>query len=160
MIQITTLQTQSQAEICARMMSESEPWITLNRDYQTALQIIANHTREVYLAMENNEVTGFTILLMQGALVGYIQSVCVAPDWRNQGIGSQLIRYAENRIYCDFPNVFIMASDFNPGALRLYQRLGFEIIGELKDFIIPGHAEILMRKTISPLTEFKAGNTR
>jgi ribosomal protein S18 acetylase RimI-like enzyme len=160
MTDIKTLRTHSQAEICARMMSESEPWITLKRDYRTALRIITDPTREVYLAWQVNEIAGFTILLMQGALVGYIQSVCVAPAWRNQGIGSKLIRYAEKRILRDAPNIFIMVSDFNPAALRLYQRLGFEIIGEITDYIIPNHSEILMRKSINPLTEFKAGNPR
>jgi hypothetical protein len=31
---------------------------------------------------------------------------------------------------------------------------GYEVIGELKDYIVPGHSEILLRKTIAPLTEF------
>jgi len=33
--------------------------------------------------------------------------------------------------------------------------IGYGIIGELKNYIIPGHSEILLRKTIGCLTEFK-----
>ena len=29
------------------------------------------------------------------------------------------------------------------------------MIGELKDYIVPGHSEILLRKSTGPLTEFK-----
>jgi [ribosomal protein S18]-alanine N-acetyltransferase len=98
---------------------------------------------------------GFSILLMRGAFVGYIQSVCVAPEWRSKGIGSQLMSFLEQRILSETPNVFICVSSFNKGAQKLYERLGYEVIGELKDYIIPGHSEILLRKTIAPLTEFR-----
>jgi hypothetical protein len=29
------------------------------------------------------------------------------------------------------------------------------VVGELKDYIVPGHSEILLRKTIAPLAQFK-----
>jgi hypothetical protein len=45
-------------------------------------------------------------------------------------------------------------SSFNPDARRLYERLGYSVVGELKDLIVPGHSEILLRKTLGPLTEF------
>ena len=98
------------------------------------------------MALLGEEIAGFTILVMQGALVGYVQSICVAPEWRNKGIGSQLMEFAETRIFSETPNAFIMVSSFNPDAKRLYNRLGYETIGELKDFIIPGHSEFLAQK--------------
>ena len=154
-VEIRKLGNNSEAEICARLMSNLEPWVTLKRDYHTSLKVITDPSREVYLALMGNEIAGFTILIMQGALVGYIQSICVTPDWRNKGIGSQLMKFAENRIFNEAPNAFIMVSSFNSDAKRLYSRLGFETIGELKDYIIPGHSEFLLRKSIAPLTEFK-----
>ena len=154
-VEIRKLGNNSEAEICARLMSNLEPWVTLKRDYHTSLKVITDPSREVYLALMGNEIAGFTILIMQGALVGYIQSICVTPDWRNKGIGSQLMKFAENRIFNEAPNAFIMVSSFNSDAKRLYNRLGFETIGELKDYIIPGYSEFLLRKSIAPLTEFK-----
>jgi len=153
-IDIRKLQDTIQAKICAEMMSSSDPWIKLKRDYDSSLKVISDKTREVYLALAGQEIVGFTILGMGGALVGYIQTVCVAPNWRGTDIGSQLIDFAENRILRESPNVFIMVSSFNPDAKRLYTRLGFEFIGELRDYIIPGHSEYLLRKSIAPLTEF------
>ena len=153
--EIRRLQRKSEAETCADMMSSLEPWVTLKRDYDTSIKIISDPSREVYLALSDECIVGFTILVMQGALVDYIQSICVAPDWRNKGIGSQLMGFAEDRIFSESPNAFVMVSSFNPDAKRLYNRLGFETIGELKDFIIPGHSEYLLRKSIAPLTEFK-----
>ena len=137
------------------MMASLEPWVTLKRDYDASLKIITNQDREVYIAFVRGEIAGFTILVMNGALVGYIQSICIAPEWRNQGIGSKLMTFAETRIFSEVPNAFIMVSSFNPHAERLYHRLGFKTIGELKDYIIPGHSEYLLRKSLAPLTEFK-----
>jgi [ribosomal protein S18]-alanine N-acetyltransferase len=45
-------------------------------------------------------------------------------------------------------------SSFNQAAGRLYQRLGYTMIGELTDYIVAGHSEILLRKSIGPLNEF------
>jgi [ribosomal protein S18]-alanine N-acetyltransferase len=43
--------------------------------------------------------------------------------------------------------VFICVSSFNPGARRLYERLGFELVGTLRELLVPGHDELLLRKT-------------
>jgi ribosomal protein S18 acetylase RimI-like enzyme len=137
------------------MMANSEPWITLRRNYDASLKILTDPSREAYLAMLGNEIVGFTILNMHGAFVGYIQSVCVAPQWRGKGFGSKLMDYVEKRILSATPNVFICVSSFNRRVQKLYERRGYEVVGELKNWIVPGHSEILLRKTVAPLTEFK-----
>jgi len=148
-----------EAETCARMMSASEPWITLRRDYEESFRQLTDPLKESYVAACRDEIVGFTILNMKGAFVGYIQTVCVAPEWRNQGIGSRLVDFAEKRIFTEAPNIFLCVSSFNTKARDLYERLGYEIIGELKDYIIPGQSEILMRKALAPLTEFKKASS-
>ena len=155
MVKIRKLENNAEAAVCARMMATSEPWITLGRGYQASLEILTDPGREVYLAVRENSILGFTILNMQGAFVGYIQAVCVAAEARGQGIGSQLIAYAEARIFRESPNVFICVSSFNAGAQKLYARLGYEVIGELRDYVIAGHSEFLLRKTIAPKAGFK-----
>jgi ribosomal-protein-alanine N-acetyltransferase len=144
-----------EAETCARMMSTSEPWMTLQRGYEDSLRGLTDPSKESYVAASKEAIAGFMILNMKGAFAGYIQTVCVAPEWRNQGIGSRLIDFAEKRIFTEAPNVFMCVSSFNIGARELYEKLGYAIIGELKDFVIPGQSEILMRKTIAPWTEFR-----
>ena len=113
---ISKLQNKPEAETCAGLMSSLIPWVTLKRNYDTSLKIITDPSWEVYLALSGEEIAGFTILIMQGALVGYIQSICVASKWRNKGIGSQLMKFAEDRIFNETPNAFIMVSSFNPDA--------------------------------------------
>ena len=51
--------------------------------------------------------------------------------------------------------MFLCVSDFNTGALRLYRRLGYELIGALPDFLVGGSAELLLRKTRGPWSTFR-----
>jgi [ribosomal protein S18]-alanine N-acetyltransferase len=142
-------------------MTESEPWRTLGRDYATSLRVVSDPVKEryvVYVGAETDAIAGFLILNMTGAFVGYIQTVCVAPEWRGRGLGAILIRFAEERIFRETPNVFMTVSSFNSDAQRLYERLGYQRIGELADYIVTGYSEILLRKTIGPLTSFSPAN--
>ena len=144
-LEIRKLQHDNEVHQCAQMMANSEPWMTLQRSYEDSVNILRNSSKEIYIAAIGDKVAGFTILDMNGGFRGYIQTVAVMPEWRNQGIGSRLIRFAEERIFRDFPNVFMCVSSFNKNAQRLYARLGYERVGELKDYVVAGHSEILLR---------------
>jgi len=151
---IRPLATDDEARVCAEIMSTTEPWLTFGRSFQQSLEILRDPAREVYVALDAREgVAGFAILVMGGAFVGYIQSLAVRDAWRGRGLGTALIAFAERRILRETPNVFICVSSFNPGARRLYERLGYQVVGELLDYMVRGHSEILLRKTTGPLAE-------
>ena len=139
---------------CARMMSESEPWITLKRDLKGCNEAMRGDYKEVYVCIENGNLLGFIVLQMQGVLKGYIQSICVAPNSRSTGLGTELIRFAEKRVFAVSPNVFMLVSTFNEKAIQLYLRLGYEKIGLLKNFANDGYDEFLLRKTTGSLYAF------
>jgi ribosomal-protein-alanine N-acetyltransferase len=142
---------------CARLMSESEPWTTLAFDYERCLSSFGGDFREVYLMKDGDKLAGFAIIQTMGVLRGYIQTVCFDPQYRNKGLGTALIRYCEERIFKISPNSFICYSSFNPAAGKLYERLGYELVGELKDLLVNGHSEFLLRKTIGSFADFNKG---
>jgi ribosomal-protein-alanine N-acetyltransferase len=144
-LRISRLEATSDAESCAHLMATSEPWLTLGRTYEASLRIVQDPTREVYLARDEEGLAGFLFLCMTGAFVGYLQTILVHSDRRGQGMGSRLLEFAEQRILKESPNV---------GARRLYERQGYEVVGELTDYIVDGYSEILLRKTRGPLTRF------
>jgi [ribosomal protein S18]-alanine N-acetyltransferase len=155
-VNIRALADDDEAAVCARLMSGTDPWITLGRGYEASLRIIKDPSREVYVATDESGIAGFLILCMVGAFIGYIQTVVVAPDRRGKGIGSQLVGFAENRIFRHSPNVFLCVSSFNTRARRLYERLGYGYVGELTNYIVTGHSELLFRKTRGSWSEFNA----
>ena len=154
-IEIRKLNGEDEAALCAGIMASSEPWVTLKRTYDIALKILMSPAREVYVALVGGKIVGFTVLIMQGALVGFVQTIAVGSEWRNRGIGTRILEYAEDRIFRVSPNVFMCVSSFNKDAQRLYARMGYSVVGELEDLMVPGHSEILLRKTIGPASMFK-----
>jgi [ribosomal protein S18]-alanine N-acetyltransferase len=128
----------------------------LRRDFETALGLVTDRTKEVYVARAGRTAAGHIVVNMQGPFAGYIQALVVAPEWRSRGIGARLLKFAEERIFRESPNVFLCVSGFNGRAQQFYARLGYERIGELKEYVIAGESEILMRKSLGPKTGFRA----
>lgn len=145
----------SEIETCARLMAASEPWITLQRGYADSLRTLYSPEKEIHVAVRGTEILGFIVLNLHGGFVGYIQSICVAPQWRSRAVGRKLVAFAEERVFREYPNLFICVSSFNQAAQRFYRNLGYLVVGELKNFLVDGHSEILLRKTIGSLTEFR-----
>ncbi|EEF59676.1 GNAT family N-acetyltransferase [Pedosphaera parvula] len=148
------MQNIEEARIGAELMAGSEPWLTLRRDFKHAYNLLTDPSMEVYIGRVGGDVVGFVMVNMQGAFAGYIRALAVMPEWRSQGVGRQLLQYAEKRIFRESPNVFLCVSSFNPRAQAFYHRLDYECIGELKNYVIMGASEMLMRKTIGPKEAF------
>jgi [ribosomal protein S18]-alanine N-acetyltransferase len=152
---IRPLESDVEAQWCARLMSSSEPWVSLGRGYPESLERLRDAARERYVARLGSLLAGFLVLNMKGAFTGYVQTVCVAPEQRRKGIGTRLMAFAEERIFRESPNVFLCVSSFNHEARRLYERLGYRMVGALTDYLVRGHAEMLLRKTTGPIREFR-----
>ena len=153
-ISIGPIDGQAEAARCATIMATSDPWITLGRGFEKCHAAVTDPTREVYVARAGDELAGFLILTMQGAFRGYIQAIATDEKFRGRGVGTALITFAERRIFAVSPNVFMCVSSFNHRAKALYLRLGYEVIGELVDYVVRGHSEWLLRKSVAPLSEF------
>jgi ribosomal protein S18 acetylase RimI-like enzyme len=140
---------------CARMMAETDPWITLGMDYNYCLKAFEGLFKEVFVLKKQEEIIGFVIIQTQGTFKGYIQTICIDKTNRRGGYGTKILEFCEERILQYSPNIFICVSSFNEKALHLYQKFGFRLIGELQDFIKPGFTELLLRKTVGPIAGYQ-----
>ena len=152
---IRPLRDAGEARYCAGFMVSSDPWITLGITLDRLLERLTDPTREIHVATVGEEINGVLILFLDGVLKGYIQTIAVHPNWQSRGVGARLMEFAEERIFNLSPNVFLLVSSFNTEAQKFYKRLGYQCVGELANFVIQGHSEILMRKTRGPLHDFK-----
>jgi ribosomal protein S18 acetylase RimI-like enzyme len=142
--------------ICALMMSETDPWVTLGMNYDHCLTAFEGACKEIHVVSYGNNIAGFAILQVCGSFSGYIQTICIREDYRGKGFGTKLLKYCEERILKFSPNVFICVSSFNKGAIRLYYEFGFKLIGELDNFIKEGFTELLLRKTAGPRVGYRS----
>ncbi|MDD2772541.1 MAG: GNAT family N-acetyltransferase [Elusimicrobiales bacterium] len=157
---ITKTAQPAKLRACARLMSACEPWLTLGRKYGDCINALRGPGKEVYIAEKSGRLAGFIVLQMCGTFKGYVQSICVAPEFRGGGYGTRLLLFAEKRVFRETPNMFLCVSSFNKRARALYRKLGYKYVGTLKDFIIAGHSELLLRKTTGPLSRHRAPDAK
>jgi len=144
-----------QVVVCAKMMSKSDPWITLDIDYDQCLKAFDGTSKEIWVVEIDNEIAGFVILQIGGTFKGYIQTICIDEAYRGRGIGKKLLQFCEDRILEISPNIFICVSSFNSGAIRLYKEFGFKLVGELDSFVKEGFTELLFRKSFGPMMGYQ-----
>jgi ribosomal protein S18 acetylase RimI-like enzyme len=150
-IAIAPLRDDAEASACAALMVESEPWTTLGYTFNASLAAITQSTRECYIARSETMFCGFMVLNLVGPLPGYVQLLGVMPSMRGRSVGTALLDFAEQRILQEYPNVFLCVSSFNQGARNFYQRRGYRLVGELSDYLVTGHSELLLRKSHGPV---------
>jgi len=137
-------------EWCARLMASSEPWITLRRDLDACRAVLVRTGAELFIACdaETGDPLGFILLSPYGfATSPYVASIAVAPEARGVHIGSQLMVFAE-RHFRDRRHLFLLVSSFNSDAQKFYVQHGYEFVGELKDYIVSGHSELIFHKRL------------
>ena len=136
-------------EWCASLMAASEPWITLRRDLEGCREALARPGTELFIARNQERPAGF-ILVAPVGLAGspYIASIAVAAETRGQRIGSRLLHFAEEH-FSAAGHLFLLVSSFNHRAQHLYRQRGYEEVGELKDYVVPGHSELILHKRLS-----------
>jgi len=147
-LELVVDRTDDEIEQCTQMMATTEPWITLRRDAEMLRPIVADPDKELHVVRDRQGIAGFVILDLRGLLNGYVQTLCIRQDRRGTGLGAALLTAAELRILDQSANVFICVSSFNPRAQKFYAKLGYEKIGVLRDLVVTGHDEWLLRKTV------------
>jgi len=95
-------------------------------------------------------VAGVAIVKQKFLLGDYLELLGVAVWARQKGVGGQLLRYIEELVFKRTKNLFACVSDFNEPARTFYKKQGYQEIGPMPNFLIPGCAEILLRKTAGP----------
>jgi len=131
---------------CAEIMSKLDPWITLGVSFDQMMQTLKDNINEVYAVFIKDEIVGIIIIQTRGAFSGYLKSIALKTEWRNKGFGKVMMNFFEEKAFSNGNNAFLCVSSFNKKAQKFYLNLGYRIIGELKDYVVEGYDEILMRK--------------
>jgi len=140
---------EGEREWAAQLMAGSEPWITLGRGIDSCREICGRPGYRLIIARDGGQPRGL-ILLQRHGVAGspYVAAIAVEEAERGKGIGERLLAFAENHVRPEARHIFLCVSSFNIGARRLYERQGYEAVGELKDYVIDGASEVLMQKRL------------
>jgi len=133
----------------AALMAGSDPWLRLGATLQSCLEVCRDPRYEIHVAVSGGERCG-VVLLQDKGMAGspYLKSIAVAEGMRSRGVGGALLDFAEARYRQEARWFFLCVSSFNTRARALYERRGYEVVGELPDQVVDGASEIVMRKRL------------
>jgi ribosomal protein S18 acetylase RimI-like enzyme len=105
--------------------------------YQRAYAEMLRGRRVLLVAELQAQVIGQIFVQVDSTLAGgggraaYLYALRVRPQYRNRGVGTELVREAESLLrQRGFSRALISVAKENDAARRLYERLGFEVFGE------------------------------
>ena len=135
------------------MLAASEPWKTLGyteTDWKKLFDPLPQR-REGYVIEAGGSQAGFALLRPKFLMGDYLELLVVVPAARGKGHGRALLQHLETLVFARAKNLFACVSDFNTEARAFYRNQGYQEIGPMPNFLIPGSAEILLRKTSGPV---------
>lgn len=104
---------------------------------------------EIYIATDMNcQFLGYIWIDLNGIFSDfpYVRSIAVSKKYRGQGIGKKLISHFEDLGFKQSSKLFLLVSDFNTRAKKLYTELGYQEIAIMPDLFKPKISEFLMMK--------------
>lgn len=140
---------------CADIIADSLMWERYGRTAEAALDFFEtehDNGSEVWVYADDSDasgsVLGYLVLIPRGMMgeFPFVRALGVRRDHRGTGIGTELLGFAEERMFRLKPLLFMLVSDFNDGARRLYNRLGYEQVGAIPDYKKPGIGEYILMK--------------
>ncbi len=135
----------------ARLMAGDPLW----QRYGVTEESAARRLREGYaagatiaVAEIEGEPAGFVWYVERGAFnrSGYIMLIGVQRGERGAGVGRALMAHAEGVLFAHSADIFLLVSDFNAAAQAFYRRLGYEQVGAIPGYVVPGITELIFRK--------------
>jgi len=134
------------------ILATSDPWKRLGYTASSWDQIFTPlpQGRDTFVVDLAGHVVGIAILRQRFLFGDYLELLAVDPRMKGQGIGRRLLHHVESITFARAQNLFACVSDFNESARSFYKSQGYQEIGPMPNFLIPGSAEILLRKTAGP----------
>lgn len=131
------------------LLADSDPWKQLGYQgkdwdsYFTPLPL----GRDSYVADQNGRVAAIAVVRQKFLLGDYLELFGVAEWARSKGLGGRLLAHVETAVFSRVKNLFVCVSDFNNQGRKFYEKQGYQEVGPMPNLLIPGSAEILLRKT-------------
>lgn len=146
------------AALCTIEEACFEPPFCFGRRYMR--QLIDCASAATWIAEEDGRMAGFAIVEWSEETTGtiaYIQTLEVAPDWRVQGVGGELLLRIEGSARdAGAQAIWLHVHAENAAALRLYQVHGYLSAGREENYYARGKAALVCIKPMenkAPETE-------
>jgi ribosomal protein S18 acetylase RimI-like enzyme len=145
-----TIGNETQLEVCASCLNNCVLGERYFYDRKHTVEFLKDgfEKGEIYLCVNDDTVLGFMRIDLKGTFAKFplLRVIAVNEKYRNQGIGKAMIEYYESMGFEESDKVFLLVSEFNTDAKRLYERLGYVEVGKIPDLYQKDTAEYFMMK--------------
>lgn len=138
---------------CAAIVDATPLWRRYDLSGQRAAELLvaaAERLDPVFVLDEEGLAQGFAWMVERGAFARapYLRLIAVSPEGRSQGRGAALLEAFDVHARGLSRDAFLLVSDFNEGGRRFYARHGWVEVGRVPDMVVPGVAELILRKAL------------
>ena len=124
------------------VMSYPEPW----KKTHFLDEMQKRHARILVLTDDDTDsiIIGYIIYWVQADGVS-LMNVTVNPKWRGFGFGMKLMQaMIKEAVYEDIPRIVLEVRESNIDAIGLYEKIGFKITHQRKNFYSNGETALVM----------------
>jgi ribosomal protein S18 acetylase RimI-like enzyme len=118
-------------------------------------QLVQSGNAATWIAEQDGRMCGFAIAewtAQAGQIAAYIQTIEVAPDWRGQGVGGELLgRIEASARAAGAKPIWLHVDAENAAAIRLYEANGYRIEGREENYYPRGRAALICSKALGAL---------
>lgn len=115
-------------------------------------QLLAHPNGATWVAEDVERMSGFGVVdwaQETSEVVAYIQTLEVLPEIRGKGVGGELLRRMEGSAWVAGASVCWLHVDAeNVGAIRVYERFGYELVGKEEGYYGRGRAALVYSKPL------------
>jgi len=115
-------------------------------------RLVDSPNAATWIAEQDARMAGFAIVEWteeSGGVVGYIPTIEVAPEWRGQGIGAELLRRVEGSARAAGAiEIWLHVDAENAAAIRLYETHGYRNEGREEGFYALDRAALVYGKPL------------
>ena len=127
-----------------------EPPVRYSRRHMRLL--VSRSNGATWIAEEDGRLTGFAIVEWaerKNGITAYIQTIEVAPEARNRGVGRELLGRIEDsaRLACAGV-IWLHVEEVNAAAIRLYEAHGYRCEGREEKYYPLGRAALIYVKRL------------
>ncbi|MBY6187291.1 GNAT family N-acetyltransferase [Marinobacter hydrocarbonoclasticus] len=102
---------------------------------------------QMWIARQGERVLGYVLMAPGQEGDGWVLALAVSEAARGQGLARTLMNTALSHAAGRYRQLKLTVDPNNTPAQSLYQKLGFEVIGEEVDYFGPGETRQVMQRT-------------
>ncbi|MGA2048851.1 MAG: N-acetyltransferase [Terracidiphilus sp.] len=132
-----------------------QPPLRFGRGYMR--QLIQQPDAATWIAENGGQMCGFGVVEWareKAELAAYIQTLEVLPEARAKGVGGELLRRMEGSAWVACAcSSWLHVDAENAGAIRVYERFGYRLVGKEEDYYGRGRAALIYEKPLAGVSD-------